>query len=215
MKNQTNLQTTHKKSNSGSLIAIQPDQPLIELKQSEQVTTIAEMFTEKYSSFSLMKKHELYEESIDVIELLLLKLSSFFASNQQMPKSQFRITAEAITGEFYYFSVCDLQLAFKRIRKEKLYGQLSPNFIINKLEEYREERFTVAENLSISNHHIQLGEPVDNDFITKFYEFKKTNPTQKDSKDIARENKEVFQKFQAEYERTKINMIQIDNNPKE
>jgi len=162
-----------------------------------------------------MKKHELYEESIDVIELLLLKLSSFFASNQQMPKSQFRTTAEAITEEFYYFSVCDLQLAFKKIRKEKLYGQLSPNFIINKLAEYQEERYTVAENLSISNHHTQLGESVDNDFIKRFYEFRKTNPTHKDSKDIARDDKEAFQKFLAEYERTKINMTQIDNNPEE
>ena len=160
MKDQTNLQTTHKKSNKGSLTVIQQDQPLIELKQSEKVGTIAEMFNEQYSSFSLLKKHELYEESIDVIELLLLKLSSFFASNQQMPKSQFRITAEAITEEFYYFSICDLQLAFKKIRKEKLYGQLSPNFIINKLEEYRDERFTVAENISISKHFKQLAIPV-------------------------------------------------------
>jgi len=209
------LQTTHKKSNNGSLIAIQPNQPLIELKQSEQVTTIAEMFTEKYSSFSLMKKHELYEESIDVIELLLLKLSSFFASNQQMPKSQFRITAESITEEFYYFSICDLQLAFKKIRKEKLYGQLSPNFIINKLEEYQKERYIVAENLSISNHHTQLDECGDNDFIKRFYEFRKKNPTHKDSKDMARDDKESFQKFRSEYERTKINLIQIDNNTKE
>ena len=123
-----------------------------------------------------------------------------------MPKSQFRITAEAITEEFYYFSICDLQMAFKKIRKEKLYGQLSPNFIINKLEEYRGERFAVAENLSISNHHTQLGTSIENDFIKKFYEFKRKHPTHKDSKDIARENKESFQKFQAEYERTKINM---------
>ncbi|MCF8405845.1 MAG: hypothetical protein K9H58_18015 [Bacteroidales bacterium] len=162
-----------------------------------------------------MKKYKLYEESIDVVELLLLKLSSFFASNQQMPKSQFRITAEAIIEEFYYFSVCDLQLAFKKIRKEKLYGQLSPNFIINKLEEYQEERYTVAENLSISKHQTQLGECGDNDFIKKFYEFRKTNPTNKDTKDMARDDIEAFQKFRSEYERTKINLIQIDNNPKE
>lgn len=162
------------------------------------------MFNGQYSSFSLLKKHELYEESIDVIELLLLKLSSFFASNQQMPKSQFRTTAEAIAEEFYYFSICDLHLAFKKIRKEKLYGQLSPNFIINKLEEYQEERYTVAENLSISNHHTQLGECGDNDFIKRFYEFRKNNPIQKNSMDKAREDKEYFQKFRAEYERTKI-----------
>ena len=162
-----------------------------------------------------MKKHGLNEESMDVIELLLIKLNGFYAPNQQMTKSQLRITAEAITEEFYYFSVCDLQLAFKKIRKEKLYGQLSPNFIINKLEEYQEERYTIAENLSISTHHTQLGECVDNDFIKRFYEFRKTNPTHKDSIDIARDDKEAFQKFRSEYERTKINMIQIDNNPKE
>ena len=204
-----------KKSNNGSLIAIQPDQPLIELKQSEQVSSITEMFTEQFSSLSLLKKHGLYEESMDVIELLLIKLNGFYSSNQQMTKSQLRITAEAITEEFYFFSVCDLQLAFKRIRKEKLFGQLSPNFIINKLEEYREERFTVAENLSISNHNAQLGIQVDNDFIKRFYKFRKENPIHKDSKDIAREDKETFQKFRAEYERTKINMTQIDNNPGE
>jgi len=215
MKDQTNLKITQKKLNNGSLTVIQPDQPLIELKQSEKVGTIAEMFNGQYSSFSLLMKHDLYEESMDAIELLLLKLSSFFALNQQMPKNQFRITAEAITEEFYYFSICDLQLAIKKIRKEKLYGQLSPNFIINKLEEYRDERFTVAENISISNHQEQLAIPVDNNFIKKFYEFRKNNPIQKDSKDVAREDNEAFQKFLAEYERTKINMTQIDNNPEE
>ena len=171
------------------------------------------MFNEKFSSFSLLKKHGIYEESIDVIELLLIKLNGFFASNQQMTKSQLRITAEVITEEYYYYSICDLQLAFKKIRKEKIYGQLSPNFIINRLEEYREQRFIVAENLSISNHFEQLGSVKDNDFVKRFYEFRKNNPIQKDSIDIAREDKEVFQKFRAEYERTKINMNQKDNNP--
>lgn len=177
---------------------------MIELKQSEKAGSIAEMLTQEYSSFSKLKKHNLYEESIDVIELLLLKLSSFFASNQQMPKSQFRITAEAITEEFYYFSICDLQLAFKKLRKEKLYGQLSPNFIINKLEEYRDERLTVAESTSISQHKEQLAIPLDNDLIEKLYDNRKNNPIQKDSKDIAREGNEAFHKFRAEYERTKL-----------
>ncbi len=210
-----NLQTTQRKSNNESLIVIQPGQPLIELKQSEQVSSIAEMFTEKYSSFSLMKKHGLYEESIEVIELLLIQLINFFASNQQITKNQLRITAKAITEDFYYFNICDIQLAFKNMIKEKLYGQLSPNFIVNKLEEYREERITKAESISISNHKEQLGIPVDNGFIERFYKFIKKNPTHKDSKDIVRENEEVFQKFRAEYERLKINMTQTDNNPEE
>jgi hypothetical protein len=176
---------------------------LIELKRSEKVNTIAEMFKGQYTSFSLLKKNDLYEASIDAIELLLVKLSSFFASNQHMSKSQFRITADAITEEFYYFSICDLQLAFKKIKKEKLYGQLSPNFIINKLEEYRDERFVVAENISQSDHYEKLATPKDHDFIKKFYEFRKNYPIIKDSKDIAREDNEAFQKFRAEYERNK------------
>ncbi len=162
-----------------------------------------------------MKKHGLYEESIEVIELLLIQLINFFASNQQITKNQLRITAKAITEDFYYFNICDLQLAFKNMRKEKLYGQLSPNFIVNKLEEYREERITIAESISISNHKEQLGTPVDNGFIERFYEFIKKNPTHKDSKDIVRENEEAFQKFRAEYERLKINMTQTENNPEE
>jgi len=173
------------------------------------------MFSEKYSSFSLLKKHELIEESLDVIELLLIKFSSYFASNQQMTKSQLQITAEAIVQEFHYFNICDLQLALKRIRKQKLYGQLSPNFIINKLEEYREERLSIAESISISDHKKQLKTPTDNDFIEKFYEFRKKNPIPEDSQLKVKKNEEGFRKFWTDYERSKAMKLKLRNKRKE
>lgn len=168
----------------------------IEIEKLNTVKSIADLFEKKFTSFAVYSKHKCQEEIQRFVILMLFKLNKYFAENQQMTDEQIKIAATGIIETYHYLNIGDLKLVFDQLKREKSYGQLSPNKIFNKLENYLTERDEIGYQYSCSE---DKKKDLSKEKIDNWYEGVKENGMPEDEKEKMKNKENEFRKVNAEY----------------
>lgn len=187
-----------------SVVSITSDTLMVEAKKLDKIRSTTDIFQNRFTAFSVYRKFNYQEKLVDYVVLMMIRLNKFFSDNQQMSTEQIMLTAHEITSSYYYFTIADLKVAFDQMKKEKVYGQLSPNLILEKLESYNSERLEIAETLSINEAKAEE-KPITNELLKLWYAKVAKGEVPVNEKDKAYRDKLDFNKFRAEYERKRSN----------
>lgn len=177
--------------------SITKDLIIAEAGKSRNVKTIQEAF-DGFTSFAVFRKENCEKEIIDAVCILIIRFNKYFATNQQMNPEQIRLTATEITRTHYYFSLADIKLVFDSMKKEKIFGQLSHNVILERLVKYESHRLDVAESVSLNKHKSKKSESAGAD-IRVWYENFELHGIPETERERSEKKEREFQKFKAEY----------------
>jgi len=174
------------------------------LNQSTKVAKVTDCF-------DLPIIGQLKRINLEALKLSLFELfgryNLFFAENARMTSEQINILIEYILTAYINLTIGDMKLICDRLIRSKVFGQLSPNVVIQEMDKYFSERLEIAETESITKHHNKTKKIFDTDddkMMDAWYENIRKNGVPKSMREIMRKNDKEFQSFKAEYERKKI-----------
>lgn len=153
---------------------------------------------------SLKKTNEIVLS--EVIKIQIFELNMFFAENMRMGKDQVNLIVNYIIRHYYNLTLGDVKLVCDRIIKNKIYGSISPNIIVQEIEKYFSDRLEIAESVSLQKHYeVKSNNTFDDKLMKLWYAKVKENGIPPSRKEEIEKEELEFQKFKAEYERNKIN----------
>jgi len=136
-----------------------------------------------------------------VLNEYFAQLNLFFAENMRMTPQQIKLLIDYFLTKFINLTIGDVKLIIERVMKSKVFGQLSPNIIIQVANDYFDERCEIAAQISEQDHYerkINESSGGEN-MIHAWYEFVKENGIGKSEKELRDIKEAEFQKFKAEY----------------
>jgi hypothetical protein len=137
-----------------------------------------------------------------VLNEYFAQLNLFFAENMRMTPQQIKLLIDYFLTKFINLTIGDVKLITERVMKSKIFGQLSPNVIIQVAESYFDERCEIAAQISEEDHYLRREvEKNNNDenFVYGWYEYIRENGIGKSEKELRDIKESEFQKFKAEY----------------
>lgn len=188
-----NLEASSKKQLSLSKIH---DNIKSEMEKLIKVKSIPDMFMLNLKPFSYYRKLNCEDEIAKYVVLFLIDLNKYFANNHNMSEEQIKMTAATIILDYYYLNLADLKLAFGQMKKEKIFGQLSPNNILDKMERYINERLEIAEQISLNEDNIKSYSEKE---ISDIYMVIKENGLPEDDKENEIKSERDYKKYKSDY----------------
>ncbi len=162
--------------------------------------SIQDVLESELPSFAKCKKYHLVEEVKRYVILLIIQLNKSFSENQQMSEEQVKMVASEVINDYYMLNIADLRIAFNQLKREKLFGGLSPNVIYNKLEDYTNERGNVAEQ---NSRNKDLDKSISKQEVAKCYKKIKMEGVLDDDQDLAKKKDIEYMQFCQDYNNKK------------
>lgn len=137
----------------------------------------------------------------------LNNLNLYFAANMQMTYEQIKLLVKYFIEKHLNLTIGDIKLICDRVAKAKVFGQLSPNIVIQEADKYWTERLEIAEGISLEQHferkRLAANSENENVAIQAWYDHIKETGIPKTQKDIQKENENGFRKFETNYVKEK------------
>jgi len=124
------------------LAKFEPQNLIVNLK----IDSIEQVFEKNYLSLAMIRKDFSLNFSKKYIILWLAMIDNFHKAERT--DIEYNILACMIYNEYWYFTVADLNLLFKKALKTKVYGQLTAAIIMQIFENYEKERNNIAEQIN-------------------------------------------------------------------
>lgn len=169
----------------------------------DQVKRIEQCFT--LPIIAVLKKDHPEKLGVEMIKMIT-SVNLYFPENQRMSMEQYGLVADYINQNHFNLTLGDIKLIFDKIKQSKVFGSLSPNVIIQEIENYFSERCEVASCLS---KPIMPDDCISPEIMKAWYARVKEKgvPIIAEERIKKLKNDPEFEKFRAEYERNKINIV--------
>jgi len=162
-----------------------------------KVNSIQQAIEADVPALVTLKNQTSKEFVLDAIQLMIYDLNLMFGNNMQMSNKQVEILAIRILENYYYLKISDLKLFFKKMETKKIFGQLSPNAILQEIEAYTNERAQIAAEISQheSNQfkNVLISDSIPDEIVEKLKEFNFS------SKISNKENRKLHREAQKKY----------------
>ena len=164
--------------------------------------TIKEAIKSDGESLILLRNKYNKFEVLNYLSIHIAELSEFIGLT--LSANIVNDLSRIIFNKIYYYNLEEVAVLFNWLKEQKYFSRTANEILLN-VDNFLDIRLSAAESLSINTHKNVKNQNLafKDDFIEKFYEFKKKNPISKDAIDKRKEKDEQFERFKAEYYRLK------------
>ena len=113
---------------------------------------VADILGAGYPTIAALRKPEIHgpQRVHGVLASLIVDASGYF--EQAIDKETAIELAIEIGAEFYYLTLEDVFVCLQKLKREKVYGKLTANKVLNAMSLYAEGRISLAEQKSLEAH---------------------------------------------------------------